>query len=121
MHGKTRSAGRARPAPNRRPDVITWIDRHRAIVARRTPRGAIEVNEFDLPSDEPAQQIALASVAHALAEGDRVAVMGAEPVRTRLEREYVAISHRPDRLVDMPREGPVSSEDLVRLLREQPD
>ena len=49
----------------------------------------------------------------------RIAVMGAESVRTRLEREYVAISHRPDRLVDVQREGPVSREDLVRLLRDQ--
>jgi hypothetical protein len=119
MHGKTRSAGRARLTPSRRPDVITWIDRQRALVARRTPGGTIEVSEFDLPPDDAGQQIALASVAHALADGDRIAVMGAESVRTRLEREYVAISHRPDRLMDVHREGPVSREDLVRLLRDQ--
>jgi hypothetical protein len=121
MHGKSRSAGRARRAPSRRPDAITWVDRRRAIVARRTARGAIEVSEFTFPQDEPGRQIALAAVAHALAESDRVAVMGAESVRTWLEREFVTISHRPDRLVDMPGEGPVGHDDLARLLRDQPE
>jgi hypothetical protein len=121
MHGKTRTA---RPAPStlsRRPDAITWVDRRRAIVARRTSRGAIDVEEFPFPPDEPGRLLAIAAVVHAIGESDRVVVMGPESARTRLEREYVAISHRPDRLVDVEREGPVSREDLIGLLGEQTD
>lgn len=121
MHGKSRSAQRARFAPSRRPDAITWVDRRRAIVARRMPGGAVDVEEFTFPQDETGRQLAFAAVAHAIGESDRVVVMGPESARTRLEREYVAISHRPDRLVEIEREGPVSRDDLVGLLREQAD
>jgi hypothetical protein len=37
--------------------------------------------------------------------------------RLALEREYVAMYRRPDRLVDVEPAGPVSSEDLVDRLR----
>jgi len=119
MHGKSRTTPRPRSTRSRQPDAITWIDRRSAIVARRTPRGAIDIEEFALPPDEPGQSLAVASVAHAIVESDRVVVLGPQPARTRLEREFVAISHRPDRLVDVEREGPVSRADLVDLLREQ--
>jgi hypothetical protein len=119
MHGKSRSARRARIAPSRRPDAITWVDRRRAIVARRTAGGAVDVEEFSLPPDEAGRQLALAAVAHVIADSERVLVMGPEVARTRLEREYVTISHRPDRLVDVEREGPLGRDDLVGLLREQ--
>jgi hypothetical protein len=120
MHGKSRSASPARATVGRRPDAITWVDRRQAIVARRTSLG-IEVEEFHFPPDESGRLLGLAAVAHALGGSDRVVVMGPESVRTRLEREYVAVSHRPDLLVDVEREGPVSREDLIRLLRDQAD
>jgi hypothetical protein len=65
--------------------------------------------------------LGLAAVAHAIGDRDRILVLGPEPSRTSLEREYVSIFRRPDRLVDMEPEGPVSRADLVALLREQAD
>jgi hypothetical protein len=39
-------------------------------------------------------------------------------MRLALEREYVAIHHRPDRLVDVEPSGALAPGDLVRRLRE---
>jgi hypothetical protein len=118
MHG-TRSTRTARRSTLRRADAITWIDRRHAIVALTTPRGAIDVQEFVLPDDEPGRLVELAAIVHAIGDRDRIVVMGPEPSRTSLEREYVSIVRRPDRLVDVEAEGPVSRADVVALLREQ--
>jgi len=118
MHG-TRSTRPRTRSTLRRADAITWIDRHRAIVARTTARGAIDVVEFRLPEDEPGRMLGLAAVARAIGDRERILVLGPEPARTSLEREYVAIFRRPDRLVDIEPEGPVSRADLIARLREQ--
>jgi hypothetical protein len=81
-------------------DAVTWVDRERAIVALRTGTEPIDVIRFDLPAEDVARTAALANVVHAIGERDHVVVMGPEPERTRLEREYVAIYRRPDRLRD---------------------
>ncbi|HEU0237635.1 MAG TPA: hypothetical protein VFR14_14455 [Candidatus Limnocylindrales bacterium] len=118
MHG-TRSTRPRTRSTLRRADAITWIDPHRAIVARTNPRGTIDVEEFRFPDDEPGRMVGLAAVARAIGDRERILVLGPEPARTSLEREYVSIFRRPDRLVDVEPEGPVSRADLIALLREQ--
>jgi hypothetical protein len=120
MHG-TRSTRPRTRSTLRRADAITWIDRNKAIVARTTGRGMIDVQEFSLPDDEAGHLLGLAAVAHAIGDRDRILVLGPEPSRTSLERQYVSIFRRPDRLIDVEPEGPVSRADLVARLREQAD
>ena len=59
----------------------------------------------------------LAQVVRVIGDRQRVVILGPSSVRLALEREYVAIFRRPDRLVDVEPAGPVSSEDLVDRLR----
>ncbi len=123
MHGKARSG--AAPLGDRivadgertRPDAMTWVDRDHAIVARTTTDGDVDVVRFPLPHDAGGRAIALADVVHAIG-ARRVIVMGDEPDRTALEREYVTVFRRPDLIVDEVREGPVGTTDLAGLLRE---
>ena len=62
---------------------------------------------------------ALAEVAHAIGDVDRVLVLGLDELRTALEREIVAIGHRPETIrdaeVDGPMDVPALRERLARL------
>jgi hypothetical protein len=119
MHGKGRK-GPVRVAPAPVPgaaNAVTWIQRERAVVARTQAGETIDLVEFDLPLAGIERTEALARVAHAIGDRDHVVVMGVEPERTQLEREYVAIYQRPDRLVDVEATAPLSDTEIVERLR----
>lgn len=99
--------------------AITWIDRERAVVARRGPGGEIDVAA--VRRDVPGAGSFLARVAHEIGDRDRVVILGPGSLRTELEREYVTIYHRPDRLVDVEPASEMSEADLVQRLRELAD
>jgi hypothetical protein len=80
--------------------AVVWIDERRASVA--TTAGSDGVTTVDIDRGiEPETQY-LARVVHELLDRDRVTIVGSAPVRLALEREFVSISHRPDRLVAAP-------------------
>jgi hypothetical protein len=118
MHGKPLRKTRMR-STLRRADAITWIDPHRAIVARTTGEGDIRLREFALPEDAAGHLRGLADVARAVGDADRVIVTGPESSRATLEREFVSIFRAPERLEDFEPEGPMTRADLVALLRER--
>ena len=82
------------------PSAVVWIDPRHAIVARTLEADRISMAEIARGTDGEAQY--LAHVVHAIGDRDRVAILGPNGVRLALEREYVSISHRPDRLVPPP-------------------
>ncbi len=83
------------------PVAQIWVDRRRAIVARPDRVGVKRVREFSIPDDEVARIGALAAVVHCVVDAPRVVVLGAPDMRTLLEREYVGVVHRPERIVDV--------------------
>ncbi len=99
--------------------AITWIGRDHAIVARRWATDEIDVAEIDREAADDGGRF-LARIAHEIGDPDRLVVMGAEPLRVELEREYVILSHRPDRLVDMEPETEPTRDQIVARLREVP-
>lgn len=99
-------------APN--PAAVIWLDMAHAFVARsRAGRPAVtEVHRaFDL---EPAY---LLRVLHEAADCERLVVMGTDAARVALEREYVSIHRRPDRLIDAGQVSAPREVDLVDHLR----
>ncbi|HEX8940099.1 MAG TPA: hypothetical protein VF763_08035 [Candidatus Limnocylindrales bacterium] len=81
--------------------AVTWIGAGHALVARSLPDGRVLVRELFRPfaaAPEPAPY--LAELVDELLGCERVLVAGPEPLRLALEREYVAIEGRPDRLRD---------------------
>jgi hypothetical protein len=99
--------------------AITWIDRDGALIARRGGDGTIDVTAVRRAPGEASPF--LARVAHEIGDRDRVVIMGPGPTRTELEREYVAVYHRPDRLVDVEPAGEMSETDLLDRLHELAD
>lgn len=118
MHGRS-TTRTTLPPPTRAASrgAVAWIDHLTAVVARRAPDGTPSVTEIrrglDAPDDDP---VFLARVTDLINDADRVVIFGPGDMRTRLEREYVTIWHRPDRLVDVEPSGPVTKDELLARL-----
>ena len=100
---------------NRVDSAVAWTDGREAVVATMALDGEVVTSEIHrgLSPESPY----LASVVRALGDRDRVVILGPASARLALEREYVAIHHRPDRLVDVEPVTAVHTEDLVARLR----
>lgn len=118
MHGSprvaTRSAGPARRA-------VVWIEPGRALVVRGGDGEELASVSLDLPGEPDDRPTALAGVARAIGEVDRVLVVGEDDLRTALEREIVAIGHRPDTIREATMAAPVDEAALVARLRRLPE
>jgi hypothetical protein len=82
--------------------AVVWVDAARAVVARAAPSGPGEIIEH--ASSDPCPDVwpcYVARIAHELAGCDRVFVSGAADMRLELEREFVALYGRPERLIDL--------------------
>jgi hypothetical protein len=109
---ETANQDRPRTVPE---SAVAWINGRQAIVATMARDGQIFTCEINRGlSPEPSY---LALVVHALGDRERVVILGPSSARLALEREYVAIYRRPDRLVDVEPAGAVNTEDLVARLR----
>lgn len=97
------------------PSAVVWIDEGRSMVAAMSDDGwmsTCEITRGSLP-----ESAYLGEVVHAVGDRQRVVILGPSSVRLALEREYVAIFHRPDRLVDVELAGSVDRQELVDRLR----
>lgn len=97
------------------PSAVVWINGQQAIVAAMSDDGRISTGEINR-GREPETSY-LAHVVRAIGDRQRVVILGPSSVRLALEREYVAIFRRPDRLVDVEPAGAIDAEDLVDRLR----
>jgi hypothetical protein len=104
------------PSSRRVPSAVVWIDARRAVVATMNEKGRISSRALDRGDDPEAPF--LARVVHAIGDRERVIMLGPDMVRLALEREYVAIFHTPDRLVDVEPSGPVYKDQLEDRVRE---
>lgn len=98
------------------PDAVVWVDERHAIVARAYVEGIAtsEVRRVGQP-----ELRYLARVVHEIADRRHVMIVGPQILKLALEREFVAISHRPDRLIAPPAaardSGPEILDRLERL------
>lgn len=119
MHGTTRTRPAAHPAHPAGTGVnaVVWIEPRRAIVVRGAAAGEPQILELRIPHAPTEAAPALAEVAHRVGTVNRVLVLGTDDLRTALEREIVAIGHRPESIRDEPVTGPLAEADLVARLR----
>ena len=108
-----------RPARTARTGVnaVVWIEPGRALIVRGGADDMPSVLEVPIPEQPAAVPPALAAVAHQVVQVDRVLVLGDDDLRTALEREIVAIGHRPETIRDAVLDGPVGIAILVAELR----
>ena len=87
-------------ARDRRPDAVVWIDDRRAILAQRDQAGGIST--IEIRRLQQTEGRFLGQVVHALGAHEHVMVVGPQPIKLALERRFVAVGHRPDRLMAPP-------------------
>lgn len=97
------------------PSAVAWINRRQAIVATMGSDGRISTCEINRGLEPELPYLAL--VVRAIGDRQRVVILGPSSIRLALEREYVAIYRRPDRLVDVEPAGALHAEELVGRLR----
>jgi hypothetical protein len=96
------------------PSAVVWINGRQAFVAEMSHDGRVSTCEISRGClSEPSY---VAQVVRVIGDRQRVVILGPSSVRLALEREYVAMFRRPDRLVDVEPAGPVSPEALVDRL-----
>ena len=99
----------------RGPSTVVWVDEDRAIVARTDPDGGIAAEQVERGTASETEYLA-----HVVREiGDRATVSIAGPtwIRLALEREFVAINHRPERLVGIPISPRVAETEIMERMR----
>jgi len=97
-------------------DALVWVDKERVILAEPGPAG-FRIEEQVLKGDEASELETLAGVARQVEDRDHVFVGGSADGRLAFEREYVSLSHRPDRLVDVDLGRRLSRARLLASLR----
>jgi hypothetical protein len=92
----------ATPRTATRPEAaIVWIDRAHAHTIVVESSGRLMVDSAAVPADdESLGQVLLRMVEH-IGAAPKVLLLGDPVMRTKLEREYVALGGRPDRLIEM--------------------
>ena len=116
MHGTIRSRPTVRVATTGI-NAVVWIEPGRALIVRGGADDMPSILELPIPERPGAMPPALAAVAHEVGAVDRVLVLGADDLRIALEREIVAIGHRPETIRDAVLHGPVDIAILVAELR----
>lgn len=97
------------------PSAVVWINGRRASVVAMSSDGCMSTCEISrgwLPESSY-----LSQVVRVIGDCQRVMILGPSSVRLALEREYVAMYRRPDRLVDVEPAGGVSPEEMVERVR----
>lgn len=94
------------PIDESRRQAFVWIDHDRAVidVYGPGPRSVVRVDRLPAECRERFESRTIA----AIAEHDRIIVSGPAFARTEFERAYVALTLRPDRLVDLEATDPAS-------------
>jgi hypothetical protein len=97
------------------PSAVVWIDRLRAIVV--ATNGDSDVSTCEVDRGSLPETLYLAQVVRVIGDRQRVVIMGPGSLRLAVEREYVDLFHRPDRLIDVEPAGLMTTEELVERVR----
>jgi hypothetical protein len=97
------------------PSAVVWINGRQAFAALMSHDGRISTCEITRGCLTRSSY--LAQVARVIGDRQRVVILGPSSDRLALEREYVAVFRRPDRLVDVEPAGLMAPDDLVDRLR----
>jgi len=88
-------------------EAVVWIDRDQAVILGRAADGRNTVEHLDRSPAESEASFEFRTTGEIVDRG-RVVVSGPGAARLEFERAYVAMTHRPDRLVDVEPTTPTS-------------
>lgn len=98
-----------------RPSAVVWINGREAVIAATDAAGMIMLSTVERGIRSETEY--LATVVRRIGDRERVMILGPGSTRSALEREYVIVHRRPDRLVDVEPAGSIDEEDLVGRVR----
>lgn len=99
-----------------RSSAVVWIGEDAAMVAEMDRDGWMATCTIDRGRLPELSYLGL--VVKTIGDRERVVILGEGVDRLALEREYVAIYQRPERLVDVEPSGPVTEAELVERLHQ---
>jgi hypothetical protein len=119
---RTTSPGATGPTPATMPHgrlggAVVLLAATEGVVARTRPDGRDEIVRVTRRSGRAGSPPFFLRVLHELGERAPVVIMGTGPERTAFEREFVTVSHRPDRLVEEASVHDAHPEALLERLR----
>ena len=98
------------------PTAVVWITgRHAVVAVAHDDVGGITSTTVERIIESEANFVA--RIVGAVGDSERVMVLGPASLRLAVQRAYVAISHRPDHLVEVARTGPVDPVELAERVR----
>ena len=97
-------------------NAAIWIEPGRALLVRGGDGAEMAAQELVIPWQLSAMPPVLAEVAHSIGDVDRVLLLGVDDLRFALEREIVAIGHRPETIRETEIDGPVDAAALIARL-----
>ena len=97
------------------PSAVVWIDATRAVVA--CVEGDGDSSTCDITRGSLHESQYLGQVIRVIGDRPRVMILGPDSARLALEREYVAVFHRPERLVDVEPTQLVGTDELLDRAR----
>lgn len=102
---RTTSPGATGPTPATMPHgrlggAIVLLAASEAVIARTRPDGRDEIARVPRSSGRASTPSFFVRILHELGDRAPVVIMGSGPDRTAFEREFVLVSHRPDRLLE---------------------
>ena len=101
-----------------RPSAVAWIDDGHAYVATNAANGDLLFSEvLPRPGGDDHDETYLARVVDAIGDRERIAILGPDAQRLALEREYVLIFHRPERLIDVEPSAEADRIEIAERLR----
>lgn len=119
---RTTSPGATGPTPATMPHgrlggAVVLLAATEAVVARTRPDGCDEIARVPRRGGRAGAPSFFLRVLRAVGDRAPVVIMGASPDRTAFEREFVMISHRPDRLLEDASVHDAHPEALLERLR----
>ena len=98
------------------PTAVVWINgRHAVVAVADDDVSGITSTTVERMIESEADFVG--RIVGAVGDSERVMVLGPASLRLAVQRAYVAVSHRPDRLVEVTRTGPIDAIELAERLR----
>ncbi len=119
---RTTSPGATGPTPATMPHgplggAVVLLAATEAVVARTRPDGRDEITRVRRASRRPDAAPFHVRILHELGDRAPILILGAAAERTAFEREFVAVSHRPDRIMEDASVHDAHPEALLERLR----
>jgi hypothetical protein len=99
------------------PTAVVWVSGRHAVVAVADSDHIGGITSSTVEREIESEADFVTRIVSAVGDSERVMVLGPAGRRLAVQRAYVALSHRPDRLVEVEKAGPIDPAEIAERLR----